>query len=217
MDLALNNLWRLRCHKTQPTNQPTNQPDSTIYKHWKASKLGSIVAQSLRYFATIFSFIQSYKIPLNVYIDFSSKSKVILTNPSWRTLHLNTIGSFKWPVFFNRSYVKDTWFVAITSNRAFCYVYDIWLLVNIQRFFFWFINAIKFTFCGLQCFYSFPQNVNWLTPSFLKKNLPPKCPCGNQYSIKHMLRECTKLNHTRKKFYKANSMKELFKKLLSKI
>ena len=25
MDLALNNLQRLLCHKTQPTNQPTNQ------------------------------------------------------------------------------------------------------------------------------------------------------------------------------------------------
>ena len=26
MDLALNNLQRLICHKSQPTNQPTNQP-----------------------------------------------------------------------------------------------------------------------------------------------------------------------------------------------
>ena len=26
MDLALNNLQRLICRKTQPTNQPTNQP-----------------------------------------------------------------------------------------------------------------------------------------------------------------------------------------------
>ena len=26
MDLALNNLQRLICHKTQQTNQPTNQP-----------------------------------------------------------------------------------------------------------------------------------------------------------------------------------------------
>ena len=26
MDLALNNLQRLICHKIQPTNQPTNQP-----------------------------------------------------------------------------------------------------------------------------------------------------------------------------------------------
>ena len=41
-----------------------------------------------------------------------------------------------------------------------------------------------------------------LTHSFILKEEPPqKCPCGNQYSIKHILIECTKLNHTRKKFY----------------
>ena len=34
----------------------------------------------------------------------------------------------------------------------------------------------------------------------------------NQYPTKHILIECTKLNHTRNKFYKANSMKELFLK-----
>ena len=56
-----------------------------------------------------------------------------------------------------------------------------------------------------------------LTHSFiLKEEPPPKCPCGNQYSIKHILIECTKLNHTRKKFYKANSMKELFLKIALK-
>ena len=50
-----------------------------------------------------------------------------------------------------------------------------------------------------------------LTHSFIHKEEPPqKCPCGNQHSIKHILIECTKLNHTRKKFYKANRMKELF-------
>ena len=50
-----------------------------------------------------------------------------------------------------------------------------------------------------------------LTHSFiLEEELPPKCPCGNQYSIKHILIECTKLNHAREKFYKMNSMKELF-------
>ena len=27
MDLALSNLQRLICHKTQETNQPTNQPE----------------------------------------------------------------------------------------------------------------------------------------------------------------------------------------------
>ena len=57
-----------------------------------------------------------------------------------------------------------------------------------------------------------------LTHSFiLKEEPPPKCPRGNQYSIKHILIECTKLNHTKKKFYKANDIKELFKKFLSKI
>ena len=50
----------------------------------------------------------------------------------------------------------------------------------------------------------------------LKEEPPPKCPCGNQCSIKHILIECTKLNHTRKKFYKVNSMKELFKKIALK-
>ena len=45
---------------------------------------------------------------------------------------------------------------------------------------------------------------------------PSKCPCGNQYSIKPILIECTKLNHTKKKFYKANSMKELFLKIALK-
>ena len=38
----------------------------------------------------------------------------------------------------------------------------------------------------------------------------PYSPSGNQYLVKHILIECTKLNHTRKKFYKANSIKELF-------
>ena len=56
-----------------------------------------------------------------------------------------------------------------------------------------------------------------LTHSFILKEEPPsKCPCGNQFSIKHILIKCTKLNHTRKKFYKANSMKELFFKNCSR-
>ena len=56
-----------------------------------------------------------------------------------------------------------------------------------------------------------------LTHSFILKEEPPlKCPCRNQYSIKHILIECTKLNHTRKKFYQANSMKELLKKIAHK-
>ena len=58
---------------------------------------------------------------------------------------------------------------------------------------------------------------NRLTHSFiLKEEPPPNCPCENQYSIKHILVECTKLNHTRKKFYKANSMKEIFFKIALK-
>ena len=41
-----------------------------------------------------------------------------------------------------------------------------------------------------------------LTHSFILKEEPPtKCPCGSQYSIKYILIECIKLNHTRKKFY----------------
>ena len=31
MDLALNNLQRLVCHKIQPTSQPTNQPPIDTY------------------------------------------------------------------------------------------------------------------------------------------------------------------------------------------
>ena len=34
MDLALNNLQRLICHKTQITNQPTNQPTKCISTKW---------------------------------------------------------------------------------------------------------------------------------------------------------------------------------------
>ena len=55
------------------------------------------------------------------------------------------------------------------------------------------------------------------THSFILEEEPLlKCPCGNQYSIKHILIECTKLNHTRKKFYLAHSIKELFLKMLYK-
>ena len=48
------------------------------------------------------------------------------------------------------------------------------------------------------------------THSFILKE------CENQYSIKHILIEYTKLNHIRKNFHKANSMKELFKKIALK-
>ena len=36
------------------------------------------------------------------------------------------------------------------------------------------------------------------------------------FGSKHILIECTKLNHTRKRFYKVNSMKELFLKIALK-
>ena len=57
------------------------------------------------------------------------------------------------------------------------------------------------------------NNLQWLIchkTKQTKPNHPQKCPCGNQSSIKHILIECTKLNHTWKKFYKANCMNKLF-------
>ena len=52
-----------------------------------------------------------------------------------------------------------------------------------------------------------------LTHDFiLKEEPPPKCPCGNHYTIRHILIECSNLSRIRKKFYKVNSMKELFEK-----
>ena len=56
-----------------------------------------------------------------------------------------------------------------------------------------------------------------LTHSFiLKEEPPPKCPCGNQYTIRHILIECTSLYHIRKKYYNVNNMKELFERIDSK-
>ena len=53
-----------------------------------------------------------------------------------------------------------------------------------------------------------------LTHNFiLKEEPPPKCPCGNHYTIRHILIECTNLSCIRKIFYKVNSMKELFEKI----
>ena len=53
-----------------------------------------------------------------------------------------------------------------------------------------------------------------LTRDFiLKEEPPPKCPCGNHYTIRHILIECTNISRIRKKFYKVNSMKELFDKI----
>ena len=50
-----------------------------------------------------------------------------------------------------------------------------------------------------------------LTHSFiLKEEPPPRCSCGNQYTVKYILIECTNLSHTRRKFYNINSIKELF-------
>ena len=47
----------------------------------------------------------------------------------------------------------------------------------------------------------------------LKEEPTPKCPCGNHYTIRHILIECTNLSRIRKIFYKVNSMKELFEKI----
>ena len=53
-----------------------------------------------------------------------------------------------------------------------------------------------------------------LTHDFILKEAPtPKCPCGNHYTIRHILIECTNISRIRKKFYKVNSMKELFEKI----
>ena len=53
-----------------------------------------------------------------------------------------------------------------------------------------------------------------LTHDFiLKEEPPPKCPCGNHYTIRHILIECTNISRIRKNFYKVNSMKELFEKI----
>ena len=53
-----------------------------------------------------------------------------------------------------------------------------------------------------------------LTHSFiLKEEPPPKCSCGNRYTIKHILIECTHLSHTRRKFYNVDSMDKLFGKI----
>ena len=53
-----------------------------------------------------------------------------------------------------------------------------------------------------------------LTHNFiLKEESPPKCPCENHYTIRHILIECTNLSRIQKTFYKVNSMKELFEKI----
>ena len=52
-----------------------------------------------------------------------------------------------------------------------------------------------------------------LTHDFILKEPPPKCPCGNHYTIRHILIECTNLSHIRKIFYEVDSIKELFEKI----
>ena len=53
-----------------------------------------------------------------------------------------------------------------------------------------------------------------LTHSFILKNEPPhKRPCGNQYTIKHILIECTKLTNIRRRFYNVDNMNKLFKRI----
>ena len=51
-----------------------------------------------------------------------------------------------------------------------------------------------------------------LTHSFnLKEEPPPKCPCGNQYSIKHILIECTKPNTPGKGFIRRTAWRNYLK------
>ena len=53
-----------------------------------------------------------------------------------------------------------------------------------------------------------------LTHAFiLKDEPPPKWPCGNQYTIKRILTECTELTNIRQRFYNVDNMKELFGKI----
>ena len=56
-----------------------------------------------------------------------------------------------------------------------------------------------------------------LTPSFILKDEPPsKCPCGNQYTTKHILIKCTKLTNIQQRFYIVDNMKALFRKIAPK-
>ena len=51
-----------------------------------------------------------------------------------------------------------------------------------------------------------------LTHSFiLKDEPPPKSPCRNQYTIKHILIECTKLTNIWQRFYNVDNMNKLFR------
>ena len=42
-------------------------------------------------------------------------------------------------------------------------------------------------------------------------SLPAKSPSGNQYNIKHILIECTKLSNIRRRFYNVDNMNELYR------
>ena len=42
------------------------------------------------------------------------------------------------------------------------------------------------------------------------------CACQTEYTVKHILIECTDLAHIRETFYRANDMKELFQKIEKK-
>ena len=47
---------------------------------------------------------------------------------------------------------------------------------------------------------------------FILKDEPsPKCPRGNQYTIKHILIECTKLTNIWRRFYNVDNMNKLFR------
>ena len=45
----------------------------------------------------------------------------------------------------------------------------------------------------------------------LKDEPPPKYPCENQYTIKHILIECTKLTNIRQRFYNVDDMNKIFR------
>ena len=57
------------------------------------------------------------------------------------------------------------------------------------------------------------DQTRWTHFFIVKEEPPSRCPCGNQYTVKYILIECTDLTHTRWNFANFNSMKELFGKI----
>ena len=88
-----------------------------------------------------FSFIQPYPNSINVYIDFASRSKVILINSSLRMVFKFAFSTLRFlihlnnPNVLNGSYVNKTSSLAITPNQAFSLVYGIWQLYDQGIFF----------------------------------------------------------------------------------